>query len=87
MCFYLIYFLYLLSRYDIYIFKCDIPRRFEGSENVTLSCSTKVCSFGSEVVEKVRYFLSFHYTSLHLNPMPSKNIAVLEYNLMLHLVL
>ena len=27
--------------------------RFEGSENKTITCSTKVCSFGTQVVEKV----------------------------------
>lgn len=33
----------------IYIFN----NRYESNENVVLVCSTKVCSFGSQVVEKV----------------------------------
>ncbi|KAI6657985.1 Transcriptional enhancer factor TEF-1-like [Oopsacas minuta] len=30
-----------------------VSSRFEGSENKTITCSTKVCSFGTQVVEKV----------------------------------
>lgn len=30
-----------------------VSNRFEGTENKTITCSTKVCSFGTQVVEKV----------------------------------
>ena len=48
--------------------------RFESSENMTVTCSTKVCSFGKQVVEKVeteypRYENGRFVYRIHRSPM------------------
>lgn len=51
-----------------------ITYRFESSENMTVTCSTKVCSFGKQVVEKVeteypRYENGRFVYRIHRSPM------------------
>ena len=48
--------------------------RYESSENMTIQCSTKVCSFGKQVVEKVeteypRYEGGRYLYKIHRSPM------------------
>lgn len=57
----------LLINWYNYLFQADINTnvqdeqgafyghnsQYESSENITITCSTKVCSFGKQVVEKV----------------------------------
>ncbi len=38
-------------RYAIYVIQ--FTQRFESAEPMVISCSTKVCSFGNQVVEKI----------------------------------
>lgn len=37
----------------MYLLMLNVFQRYEGSENMTITCSTKVCSFGKQVVEKL----------------------------------
>lgn len=38
-----------------------VTSQYESSENMTITCSTKVCSFGKQVVEKVEVWTCISY--------------------------
>jgi len=38
-----------------------VTSQYESSENMTITCSTKVCSFGKQVVEKVEVSANEYY--------------------------
>lgn len=41
-----------------------VTSRFESRDNITIQCSTKVCSFGQQVVEKVEVTFSYVYLNV-----------------------
>lgn len=60
------------AEFNLFFFVC----RYESNDNVVISCSTKVCSFGKQVVEKVEteYSRPEHESSrfvyrIHRSPM------------------
>lgn len=52
-----------------------VTSQYESSENMTITCSTKVCSFGKQVVEKVEVgiIVAISYFSFLKKEMPSSN--------------
>lgn len=58
----------------MYIINVVVFFRYESNENMTITCSTKVCSFGKQVVEKVeteyaRYENGRFVYRIHRSPM------------------
>ena len=63
-----------LLKTNIYFLTLNYFSSYESTENMTIQCSTKVCSFGKQVVEKVeteypRYEGGRYLYKIHRSPM------------------